>query len=239
MTRLPATLMLAALSVVGQTPLKTFDVTSVRVNKSGSNALGGYIGVRASGRVSMQNVTLRDLVRVAYSVRDEQISGGSSWVSLERFDVQAQAGGPVSHEQGLLMLQALLQERFKLNVRDTVRQAQGFTLQVAKGGPKLKPADKSSGVGFRFMRKGEIQGPGTIPLMAKVLADIMGAPIEDRTQIEGAFDIDLKWTPEDALNEGGLSIFTAIKEQLGLQLIATKVDQRALAIEAAEMPDEN
>jgi uncharacterized protein (TIGR03435 family) len=73
-------------------------------------------------------------------------------------------------------------------------------------------------------------------------------PIIDRTGLLGGFDLHLKWTadiPESAPESGAiaeptsLSIFTAIKEQLGLKLESTKAPVEILVIDYVEKPSEN
>ena len=73
-------------------------------------------------------------------------------------------------------------------------------------------------------------------------------PIIDRTGLTGGFDLHLKWTadiPESAPESGavaeptGLSIFTALKEQLGLKLESAKAPVEILVIDHVEKPSEN
>jgi uncharacterized protein (TIGR03435 family) len=73
-------------------------------------------------------------------------------------------------------------------------------------------------------------------------------PVVDKTGLVGGFDLHLKWTadvPEDTTRSGakpdptGLSIFTALKEQLGLKLEAAKAPIEILVIDHVEQPSEN
>ena len=68
----------------------------------------------------------------------------------------------------------------------------------------------------------------------------------DKTGLTGAYDVDLKWTPDDtgipngdAAVESSPSIFTAVQEQLGLKLNSTKGPVETLIIDYAEMPSAN
>jgi uncharacterized protein (TIGR03435 family) len=70
----------------------------------------------------------------------------------------------------------------------------------------------------------------------------------DRTGITGAFDLELDWTPDqpasptdaaraiDRPADPGLSIFTALQEQLGLKLESTKGPVDVIVIDRAEQP---
>jgi uncharacterized protein (TIGR03435 family) len=73
-------------------------------------------------------------------------------------------------------------------------------------------------------------------------------PVVDRTGLAGGFDLHLRWTadvPENAARSGniadptGLSIFTALKEQLGLKLESAKAPIKILIIDHVEQPSEN
>jgi len=54
-------------------------------------------------------------------------------------------------------------------------------------------------------------------MLARILASDLKMPVVDRTGIEGTFDVDLEWTPDRNIDPGP-SIFTAVREQLGLKL---------------------
>jgi uncharacterized protein (TIGR03435 family) len=63
----------------------------------------------------------------------------------------------------------------------------------------------------------------------------LGRVIVDRTGLTGVYDMDLEWTP--ASDE--LSIFTALREQLGLKLESSRGPVPMLVIDRAEKPSEN
>jgi uncharacterized protein (TIGR03435 family) len=60
----------------------------------------------------------------------------------------------------------------------------------------------------------------------------------DATGLEGRFDLDLTWTPDLAAADG-VSLFTAIQDQLGLRLEPRSVPLEVLLIESAQRPTEN
>lgn len=82
--------------------------------------------------------------------------------------------------------------------------------------------------------------------VANALSAPAGRPIVDRTNLAGTYDIVLKWAPEfppGTLINGappppndGPSLFTAIREQLGLKLEAARVDVPVLVIDQASRP---
>ena len=65
--------------------------------------------------------------------------------------------------------------------------------------------------------------------------------VRDRTNLHGRFDIDLEFAPMSttAGAESGPSLFTAIKEQLGLRLDSQRGPVDVHVIDAIEMPTGN
>jgi uncharacterized protein (TIGR03435 family) len=139
----------------------------------------------------------------------------------------------------------------------------GPKLQKAK--PVDTPADAPSGPGghphgpMMRMGRGELNGQGVeLSFLASVLSQQLGRQVLDQTGLKGNYDLTLKWTPEQGEGmmlggpgggpppEGaplpdtsGPSIFTAVEEQLGLKLEATKAPAEVLVIDHAERPSEN
>ena len=130
-----------------------FEVVSIKVNTSGQpvGVIPELFQLRPGGRFVISNVTLKQLVLLAYrsEVTAAHISGGPAWFDSERYNVEAVAApGTVPAtltgrgRARLLeeMMQSLLADRFKLRVRREIRQADVYALVVARGGPKLIPA---------------------------------------------------------------------------------------------------
>jgi uncharacterized protein (TIGR03435 family) len=75
---------------------------------------------------------------------------------------------------------------------------------------------------------------------------VLDRPAVDQTGIAGRFDLVLRWTP-DNFRAGDLleaasappSLFTAMKEQLGLKLQPTKAATDVFLIDRVEQPSEN
>ena len=125
-----------------------FEVASV---KPAAPMVGG--GFRISmggdpGRLNYSNVSLRDLIRAAFQLKDYQISG-PDWLNNERFDVVAKLPDGAKESEKWAMLQTLLKERFKLEVHREKKDLPAYALTVAKGGPKMKesvpPAEDTAG----------------------------------------------------------------------------------------------
>ena len=74
---------------------------------------------------------------------------------------------------------------------------------------------------------------------AEVLSRQMDLPVVNHTGLDGVFNFKLQWTPENAKTAEGVSVFTAIQEQLGLRLRSQKTPVEVLVIDHAEHPTEN
>jgi uncharacterized protein (TIGR03435 family) len=132
-----------------------FEVTSVKMNKSGDRAW--EVQYLPGGRFSARNIPLVFLIlQEAYHLPPSEISLGRDLEKVDpdkiadlRYDVEAVASKgaipPTSSEKVLkenlrLMLQSLLADRFKLTVHREVKEEPVYALMVAKGGPKFPKA---------------------------------------------------------------------------------------------------
>jgi len=248
--------MLVSVSIVcanGQ----TFEVASVKVNLSGARAVS--IGSPSPGTFRAENVWLRFLIQNAWNVKDFQVSGGPGWANSDRFDIGAKASSPVRFEQMRPMLQALLEDRFRLMVHTESKDMPVYALTVAKGGIRLKASREAGNTesGGLTSSPRSLKGTGvSMAQLAAALSNIMQRPVVDQTGLPGIFDIRMEWTadqstpgfwapglgpgpggePQDA---GGASIFTVIQEQLGLKLESTHGPVMILVVDYAERPSAN
>jgi uncharacterized protein (TIGR03435 family) len=125
----------------------TFDVASVRPSapldmaKLAADMQAGRmpnVGIHVNGlRAEYNYLTLKDLITVAYKVKPFQITG-PAWLATQRFDVVAKMPEGSTKDDAPKMLQALLAERFKLEVHRDTQEHPVLALVVAKGGAKLK-----------------------------------------------------------------------------------------------------
>jgi uncharacterized protein (TIGR03435 family) len=116
----------------------SFEVVSI---KPANPALDGHISSRTSisdGGLVFTNVSLRDLVRMAYAVTEYQISG-PEWLGDARFDLRAKFPSRAERPELPAMLQSMLVERFHHVIERGERETAVYVLLVAKNGPKLKP----------------------------------------------------------------------------------------------------
>jgi uncharacterized protein (TIGR03435 family) len=222
----------------GQSP--RFEVASIRPSADPSASSSGSNS--GHGRLTMNNVTLKRCIMGAFALGPNQIAGGPDWLDADRFNIEAKSERPEDGDTALMvMLQTLLADRFKLTFHRETRTISAYVLELAKNGPKLEKAENeqartSNGRGLIEART------ITMTRFAEVLSRQMDLPVVDETGLKGAFNLKLEWTPESAQKPGsddGLSIYTAIQQQLGLRLVSRKVPIETLVIDHAEKPSEN
>jgi uncharacterized protein (TIGR03435 family) len=135
MRRLIVCVLLCA-SAVGAGWGQSFEVASVRLNKSG--ARGGTMEFPPGReRFVMRNMSLGALILVAYDITVRQLAGTEKLIS-EPYDIAAKAERPATRDEMREMLRRLLADRFRLTVRRETRALPVYALTVTKGGPKLK-----------------------------------------------------------------------------------------------------
>jgi len=140
----------------------SFEVASIKKHQPDPPGKMGMVRIGPPpGDVSQwvsTNITAKQLISMAYSLKNFQIEGGPSWLDSERFDVDAKVDDSVAaqlqklpfgqqREQMSLMLRPLLANRFKLQITRSSKEGDVLALVVAKGGSRLKevpPPDPSA-----------------------------------------------------------------------------------------------
>ena len=227
-----------------------FEVASVKPNKSGS---GSSSENERNGRLTATNISLKDCLRFAYGLKDYQIIG-PDWINSEKYDIAAKAESSVTGEQLKAMFQALLADRFKLTVHRETKELPIYALVVGRNGPKLVGVE-AGGSQTTSGRSRLTARKISMPRLAEDLGRHLDRPVVDMTGLKGVFDLTLEWAPDESQtmpNRGGgegqviadstagLSIFTAVQQQLGLKLEARKGSAEILVIDHAEkIPTEN
>lgn len=199
-------------------------------------------------RISCVHATVATILSVAYGTHIKQIVGGPEWLSKDRYDINGipDVDGVPNLKQMQEMYQKLLAERFHLIFHRETREMPIYAITVAKGGPILKIADPSetlntgnSGGGGQRTLKFTNMSMSAFALNMNFYED---RPVIDQTSLPGRYDFSLKWTYDVSReSEPGAppSLFTAIREQLGLRMDAVKGPAEVLVIDHVERPSEN
>ena len=169
-------------------------------------------------------------------------------------------------EQANLMLQSLLADRFHLKVHFETREMPVYNLILAKDGAKLpppnvppvpgansdpnKPAPDPRGMVQMSQRTIKARHETLDGMLEAPFFGLDGRPIVNHTGLTGTYDLSLHWTPDQpaaaspdgtvaAPDDSGVSIFTALQEQLGLKLVPAKAPVEIIVVDNIELPSEN
>jgi uncharacterized protein (TIGR03435 family) len=210
------------------------------------------------GRFQTTNVSLSKLLAFSYGVQEKQLVGLPPWAETDKYDINAKPNvdGTPNRAQFQGMVQKLIADRFKFSFHRDKRDLSVYVLSVAKTGPKLTETESQDGhPGF------SIQGLGVISIrdanmteFASMMQEtVMDRPVVDQTGLTGRYDFTLNWTPDES-QFGGMAgrlpppadnaapapnLYTAIQEQIGLKLDATKAPADVMVIDHVEKPSEN
>ncbi|SPE34581.1 conserved exported hypothetical protein [Candidatus Sulfopaludibacter sp. SbA3] len=224
-------------------PIATVNAYSEGYNAGARAALASF-GLRISGqRVRVTDNTLRDLVRLAYQVKEYQISG-PPWITTEKYEIDAMMPSGAKASQAPEMLRTLLEQRFHLVLRRESRNSAVYALVLAKGGPKMTAVTGPAG---RTVFAGSITGrvhanAASVATFAELLAKASDRPVVDMTGLTGLYNFDLTYTPElsAAPADAPPALPTALQEQLGLRLEKREMPIEFLVIDRADkVPTEN
>jgi uncharacterized protein (TIGR03435 family) len=210
-------------------------------------------------------------------VRVWQIEGGPGWFSSLLWDVEGKSeqkslnasskplDQSTQHARLMLMLQSLLEDRFKLRIERPTRQSAVYNLVVSKDGPKIKLDDDQSPPGRANLgspqasasswelQRGAISirsGPNettiegravTMPTFITILLSYSDRPIIDCTNLKGLYNFKVSWPKE----ETGLGGSTASSSPLATTkvhsvpaIFTALQEQLGLRLESANGPVE-
>jgi uncharacterized protein (TIGR03435 family) len=237
----------------GQTPTReqkpvAFEVATIKRNISGE---GGSIGIEPGGRFRAINADVRFLIATMYRpaggprLFPSQIIGLPDWASTEKYDMTGKVAdefaGLSAAEQFRRMppmVQALLEDRFKLRLHRETRQMPIYALVVARTNV-IRPSTVDC---RKEPDKCNVQSAGghysavglTMNNFMIFLSNTVERVVIDRTRLQGTYDVEFDWSSEPGSDKP--SIFTAVQEQLGLKLEPTTGAVDVLVIDRIERP---
>jgi uncharacterized protein (TIGR03435 family) len=255
----------------------SFEVATIKPNRS-TMGIGSPYSV-SGDRFTAIGMTVKSLIGYAYRVKDVQ--GGPSWVRSDHWDIEAKAHEKIvipkrtfsdlDHAPDIdaLMLQSLLEDRFKLKIQRQKKEFPVYNLVIAKNGPKVTmsedqspPAPSASKTFFGELPRGTARKTlnsfegRAIPIatFVNLLQGNSDRPWINRTNLAGLYDITLKWEREELASESGSgsasplagvnlffgpAFFSAIQDQLGLKLESGKAPFDIIFIINVQKPSEN
>ena len=199
----------------------SFEVASVKVNKEGGPS---SVRVTPGGMLTVTNNNLRNIIRNAWNITNDQIVGGPDWIDSERFDITAKASRPFSQDEARGMLKALLAERFGLVTRNETRELPVYVLVLARKDGALGPQMKKSeldcaalfasvtaggkmperlpngnlpcGMSVRAAQGQVVGSPASMEQLTRNLVGGVGRIVVDKTGLQGYYDFTLNFAPE-------------------------------------------
>jgi uncharacterized protein (TIGR03435 family) len=161
------------------------------------------------------NMSLRELIAHAWGVHRSRVLGDFNGDEFYRVEF---AVSPERHSALRIAMQHAIQDGLSLSIRKETRSLEGFVLEPAPGGPKLKPFTPGEAL-HGTLGDGNMQGTGLrfVDLLRQ-LEGFAGKPIFDQTGLKGQFDFDLQWKPGDLA-----SLTESLREQMGLVLKPAKM----------------
>jgi uncharacterized protein (TIGR03435 family) len=208
--------------------------------------------IRISGRhVTIENETVAKMMLIGYGVQKDQVIGLPDWARTAGWDIDGvtDVEGEPDLKQFQTMVRKILEERFALTLHHEQREMEVLALRVAKGGPKLAAATgDADALPDRVDRRsaGQLASTFKNTSMHDFVLMALGAmdhPVVDQTGLAGKYDFQLTWNDDDSVaatdTNAAPGIFTAVQEQLGLKLEATKAPADVLVIDKVERPGAN
>jgi uncharacterized protein (TIGR03435 family) len=221
-----------------------YDVTSIKLNKSGENRTSVWI---EGPTFTATNLPLKRLIESAYNIKASLISGipdsmaGLCFdVTSKMLDADPEALKKMRDKDKMQLLFPVLLQRFHLKAHTETRTLPIYELQIASGGSKLKQVTGDGDGTVNMNGREMILKNMDAGRLAGFLSDVVQRKVIDKTGLKGSYDLDLTWSPEGAdQNDGPPVIFTAVQEQLGLKLVPAKGPVEVLVVDSIEMPTEN
>jgi uncharacterized protein (TIGR03435 family) len=248
MRRVSAVLAALGLTIAPQAPANQpirleFEVASVKPSPQGAG--GARISALPGGQTFVvRNVPVKIIFMFAHELPPRQVSGGPDWLDTENYDIDAKAALPSSRADLLVMFQNLLADRFKLQFHRETKDVPVYALTVDRAGSKMKLNESEDDFKIPIGTRGRGRANGTrVPMsyLCFYLSRQLDRNVIDKTGLDKFYDFTLEWTPEPqrAADPVGRTIFTAVREQLGLKLESQKGPVEFYIIDHAEKPSVN
>jgi uncharacterized protein (TIGR03435 family) len=242
----------------GQPPSQrpSFEVADIRPTDQ-AKALNSKERILPGGRVELPGETVVSLIMFGYSVQANMIEGVPKWGRNDYFEIVAKAPPNPSVADLRLMVQSLLEERFKLMFHTENKGMSVFVLTVAKNGSRLQKAQGGrqqcvwKKVELGVMRR-ECQNLTMAEFVKQLPKFPVGIdrPVVDETGLKDAYDFQFEvgfvkpagfdaggaFIPNYA--DSGPSIFSALAK-IGLKLESRKATQPSIVIDHVDPPSRN
>ena len=196
------------------------------------------------GTLRMHDVTISTCIQWAYGKTEPLVTGPPS-IREVHYDITAKTDPGASKEQMQAMMRTLLSERFKLLFHIEKRELRVYTLTVAKGGIKMRPSASGVEMHHENSATGMVATAISMQELADYLSDPLGAPLTDATGLTGRYDFIIDFTPYVNMDQSDVRpdpvsvLKSALKGDLGLDLVQGKSVMDVMVVDHAEPPSSN
>ena len=237
----------------------SFEVASIK--PSASRTSSSTVSLQP-GQFRASHRTLNQLIAFAFDVRQLQIVGSPDWADSQHWEIDARTPPGYRYlEEHQAMLRRLLETRFSLKHHSEIRNRPIYELRRVRQdgtlGPHLTPFEGRC-KDFRVGREGKLESADAQGIQCRFgvsrnRADAVGSDwadlnlsgelgeldrlVVDKTGLTGRFNMRLRWSsePRDTTPDD-VSIFTALREQLGLKLDPATGPVQMIVVEDVRLP---
>ena len=236
-------------------PRLTFDVIAIHPAKDPVPGQPCFIKSNPGGDgYQVRCNVVKTMISLMYKIPERQIAGAPTWLSDERFDIDARADKNYSLDDLHTMFQNMLADRFGLKFHTEKRDGNIYALTIDSSGLKMK--ENTTPEPFQIPFQGTAAGFVGTRVPMQYLCWQLGQflqneqrPVINMTGLTGNYDFKLVFLPElppdfDKANlpPGFIdrpNLPTALREQLGLKLTAQKGPVTFILIDHVDKPSEN
>lgn len=251
-------------------PPAEFEVADIKPSKPDSQQRGQI----QNGRVNLGGLSLKTMIQLAWDLNgDEMMADAPKWLDDGRWDVVAKAPIEVANQDAAdedalrVMLQHLLEDRFRLKTHQEERPINAYVLSAGK--PKMPKADASNRTNCHDGPGADGKDPRTAnPVLNRLITcqnmtmaqfvlelprfanGYVHSAVMDQTGLDGAYDFTINFSGVGLLQgagvgpnaepNGAVSLPDAISKQMGVKLEMVKRPVQVLVIDHVEdKPTEN
>jgi uncharacterized protein (TIGR03435 family) len=238
----------------------SLEVATIKPSEPGRQ--GKAFGYRGTQFITF-NTNMNDLIAFAYGLHAKQIIGAPDWFGTDLFDIDGKPDVPgrPNIQQMESMMRKLLADRCALKFHHEQKELSVYAVRLGNGGPKMSKTtagpNDPQGFGFRGLGDLIVRNLTMAEFATWMQSGVMDKPVVDQTGLKDKYDFTLKWTPDDsqfAQFRGAVapapqpagdnpnappSLYTAVQEQLGLKIEATKAPDDVIVIDHVEKPSPN
>ena len=215
-------LLSAAMAQAQQNPAPGFEIASIK--PAAPDARGRFIQPGPGGGIKITNMTLKDMIELAWQMQPFQLSGGPPWLDSIHYDIVAKPEAKASFDEMRPMLQALLADRFQLRTHQETKELPIYALVLARKDGKLGPdlTESKEGSCEKFDQSHPppppqpgaplpricgnlLIGPGQLTMfghpiseLTPLLSRMVERKVVDQTGLKGNFDISLQFPRDEA-----------------------------------------